>query len=280
VGRGRRRGGGGGRLLGRRLRGWGMGGGREWGIWLRELFYCCFMLGSMLLFLLDEAKHVLDEALWVLLRQIMPASLHNSSLKILVQLARHSRCPCCREYELPAHDHRSDVNLSNPLPPFPILSCILFKHPVHCKRRIQSPCSRVLGGVEFEVFTSERGLILRQAVEEMLEVGLLFAGDQRHRDIGLSLEVEMPNRRGMFNIIVVSCTRQWAFSPIDACNMVWKLRNIGMSDHPTNIMPHNVDLFLYPHMIMNQLVEISSEHSFRVSGRWFGRVSCTAVIRC
>ena len=208
----------------------------------------------------------------------MPAPFHDAPLHIAVHLTRHLQRPRRHKDVLPAQNHRPDLHLAVLLQPLLIVHAIRVKHPVDVEPAPQGARHRILRRVELEIVVGECLRVLTEPVVKVFEVHLLFARDEGDGDVGLGLEIKVPERSGVFGLFVEPGARKRTLAPDDAGDVGGELRDVGMSDHPSNVVADDVDGFSNAHVISHQRVQVMSEHILGVAIGWVGRVSGAAVV--
>ena len=112
----------------------------------------------------------------------------------------------------------------------------------------------------------------------MFQVRLLLAGYEGDGDVGLGLEVEVPEGGAVLGVLVERGAGEWTLAPDDAGDVGRELRDVGVGDHPSNIVPHDVNRLFDAHVLRDQCVQVLREHVLGVAIGRMRRVSSTAVV--
>ena len=112
----------------------------------------------------------------------------------------------------------------------------------------------------------------------MFQIDLLFARDKGDSDVGLSLEVKVPEGGGVFGVFVEFGTGERALAVDDAGDVRGELGGIGVGDHAANVVSDDVDRLFDAHMLRHQFEKILREDVFGVAVRRVGGVSGASVV--
>lgn len=231
-----------------------------------------------LLLLLHKFQDLFHKVLRIFGRNKMPAPLHNTRFDIAIHLTCHLQRTCRPKNMLSIQNHRPNLHLPILLQPLSILLRIRFEHPVNFKRTSQRARHRILHRVEIHVLVRECVRVLGEPAVEIFQVHLLSAGYEGDGDVGLSLEVPVPEGRTVFVIFVELRAGEQTLAPYHAGDVGGELGNVGVGDHSSNVGSDDVYWLLDAHVLRHQFVEVLSEHGFGVAIRWAGRVSSATVI--
>ena len=88
----------------------------------------------------------------------------------------------------------------------------------------------------------------------MFQVHFLLARDEGDGDVGLALEVKVPERGGVLGVFVEGGSREGTLAPDDAGDARGELGDVGVGDHAADIVPHDVDGLLDADVLGDQFV--------------------------
>ena len=88
----------------------------------------------------------------------------------------------------------------------------------------------------------------------MFEVHFLFARDEGDGDVGLALEVEMPEGRGVLGVFVEGCPGEGTLAPDDAGDARRELSDVSVGDHAADVVAHDMNRFFDADVLGDQFI--------------------------
>ena len=168
----------------------------------------------------------------------MPTPFDNTLFYVIVHITRHLQRLSRHKTIPPAHNHSPHPNFTILLPPLPIHLRIFLKHPISSESSIQGPSGRILHRVKVHDFVRECCLVLTQAVIKVFEVEFFFACGKCHGDIGLGLEIEVPERCCVFCLFVKGRPWESTLPLVDAGYVLGELSDVGVGNHAADVVAH------------------------------------------
>lgn len=75
----------------------------------------------------------------------------------------------------------------------------------------------------------------------MFQVLLFVAADKEFWQVGHVVEIEMPERGGVFGGVVLGRAWEGAFTPDEGCDVVREQVRVAMCDHAANVVADDVN---------------------------------------
>ena len=113
----------------------------------------------------------------------------------------------------------------------------------------------------------------------MLQVHFLFARHERDGDVGLGLEIKVPEGRGVLCGFVEGGSGEGTLAPDDAGDSRRELSDVCMGDHAADIVTHDVDGAGDADVLGDECVQIASEDVFGVAVWRVGGVPRASIVR-
>ena len=75
----------------------------------------------------------------------------------------------------------------------------------------------------------------------MFQIHFLLPRHERDSDIGLGLEIKVPEGRGVLVIFIERGSREWTLAPNHARDTRRELSDVGMGNHTADIVTHDMN---------------------------------------